>query len=127
MTLLSKDAILGVNDLATKDVFVKAWGGTVRLRMLTAGERAAIEDSQVKTGKIDWTDFKARIVSLSAVNEDGSRMFSDEDIVALNGKSAPVIDMLFVEANAINALSNDATDNLEKDSAETQAVGSTGN
>lgn len=126
--ILTKEAILGMQDLATKDVPVPAWGGeTVRLRALSASTRLKLEDEQMTSGRIDWSTFKLRIVALSIVNEDGSLMFSEADMVALGDKSPAAIDLLFVEANELNALSNVATDNAEKGSAEAQADGSNGN
>lgn len=123
MNLLSKEAILQAQDLVTKDVVVSAWGGTVRLRMLTAAERTNLE-AQLADG-LAWAKFKAKLISLAAVDEEGKRLFSDEDIDALTSKSGTVIDLLFVEANDLNKMSSLDTDNAEKESAAAQADGST--
>ena len=42
MNLLTKSAILGINDLKHEDVPVPQWGGTVRVRAMTGQERDEI-------------------------------------------------------------------------------------
>ena len=43
MSLLSKAAILAADDLPTIDIAVPEWGGSVRIRALTAGQREELE------------------------------------------------------------------------------------
>lgn len=126
MNLLSRDAILSAQDLATKDVEVKAWGGTIRLRMLTAAERAVLESQQMDSAA-KWSDFKVRVISMAAIDEEGNNLFTEDDLNAIKAKSGSVIDLLFLEANNLNKLSTLDTDEAEKESADAQADGSTSN
>jgi hypothetical protein len=126
MNLLSRDAILNAQDLATKDVEVKAWGGTIRLRMLTAAERAVLESQQMDSAA-KWSDFKVRVISMAAIDEEGNNLFTEDDLNAIKAKSGSVIDLLFLEANNLNKLSTLDTDEAEKESADAQADGSTSN
>ncbi len=51
MGLLTKDDILGADDLATEDVEVPEWGGCVRVRALTGTERDAFEAAMFRMPK----------------------------------------------------------------------------
>ena len=44
MALLSKADILGCNDIPTELVEVPEWGGSVKVRGMTAGERDRFDD-----------------------------------------------------------------------------------
>ena len=49
MKALTRDEILGADDLKTESVKVPEWGGTVLVRELTGAERDEWEASVVKT------------------------------------------------------------------------------
>ena len=51
--LLNRSAILDAEDLKHEDVEVAAWGGTVRVRMMTGAERD--EFRQMAAGARPWT------------------------------------------------------------------------
>lgn len=111
--LLSRDAILGAQDLKTEDVPVPEWGGTVRVRCLTAAERDAYEASFVTLGKGGvqrnadaLQTVRARMVALTVVGEDGRRLFTEQDVQALAAKSAAAIDRLFQAAQRLNKVSD---------------------
>jgi hypothetical protein len=121
MGYLSKAAILGASDLQTQDVHVPEWGGDVRVRGLTGTERDAFEATiaqrKGKDVKMNFQNARARLVSLSAVDESGERLFSDADVVALGGKSAAALDRLFAVAMKLSGLTpddvKDLTENLD--------------
>lgn len=118
MAMLSKDQILGAADLPTVEVDVPEWGGTVRLGTLRARDRDAFEASLIaKDGKrAGLENMRARFVALCIQDDDGNRMFSDAEIEALGGKSAKAVEKLFVEAQKLNALSDEDVKELEKNS-----------
>lgn len=128
-SLLTKDQILQAEDLDTKDVYVKPWNGYVRIRTMTAHERDRFEQQMFsnKGGKKErMDDIRATLVSLTVVDEDGKRMFSDKDVKALSKKSAAALDKLFAEAQSLNAVSDDDVEDLAKNSEETQDDSSDG-
>lgn len=96
MTLLSKDQILGADDLPTRDVEVPEWGGTVRVRGLTGKERDNLEVQNAIARKIG-TDIDARgaTVGRCMLDEHGNRLFTDREVGALGRKSAAPLDRLF--------------------------------
>ncbi len=127
--LLTKDQILSADDLQTKDVYVKPWGGSVRIRTMTAHERDRFEQMMFsnKGGKKErMDDVRATLVSLTVIDGDGKRMFSDKDVKALSKKSAAALDKIFSEAQSLNAVSDEDVEEIAKNSEETQDDSSDG-
>ncbi len=110
--LLGRDAILAVSDLPSVDVEVPEWGGSVRVRMLTGGERDAFEVSTLtrkgKTFETNLVNMRARLVALTAVDENGARLFSEDDVTALAAKSAAALNRVFMAAQKLNGLTEEA-------------------
>ncbi len=108
MAFLSRDEILQAQDLPTEDVPVLEWGGVCRVRGLTGAERDAFEQSIVETrGKntrMNLRNIRAKLVALTVVDEDGNRIFSDEDAEALGKKSAAALDRIFAVAQRLSGL-----------------------
>lgn len=106
---LTRDAILSAEDLRREPVRVPEWGGVVWVRTLTGEERdrwetmAFIsEDGKVRANE---DNIRARLVALSACDENGDLLFTVEDIEALGRKSATAINRLFDAASRVNAVS----------------------
>jgi hypothetical protein len=116
MALLNRDQILDYDDLKTVDVEVPEWGGSVRLRMLTAKERDAFEASTVETRgnkmKQNLANIRARLVALCIVDEDGKRVFDSGDVSRLGEKSAAALQRLFMKCNELNGLSDEDVEEL---------------
>ncbi len=123
MSLLNKKQILEADDLETRDVYVKPWGGHVRVRTMTAYERDQFEQamftSQTGGKKKRMENVRATLVSLAVVDENGNRLFNEKDIKALSKKSAAAMDQLFAEAQKLNAVSDEDVDDMAKNSEET--------
>lgn len=121
--LLTKDQILAAEDLHTKDIYIKPWGGYVRIRTMTAHERDKFEQ-EVFANKGDkkerMDDIRANLVARTVIDENGKRMFSDKDIKKLSGKSAAALDQIFSEAQELNAVRDQDVEELAKNSEETQ-------
>lgn len=117
MGLLGRDAILTASDLPSVDVEVPEWGGTVRVRMLTGGERDAFEASTLtrkgKTFETNLVNMRARLVALTTVDESGARLFSEADVAALATKSAAALNRVFMAAQKLNGLTEEAAAEAE--------------
>lgn len=117
--LLSKEAILAVQDTATELVEVPEWGGAVRVRGLTGSERDAFESEVVQRNgrdvRTNTRNIRARMVVMSVVNEDGSRMFSYHDIEALGEKSARALDRIFAVAMRLSGLRDEDVAEMAED------------
>lgn len=115
---LDRAAILAAPDLRTTEVAVPAWGGSVRLRELDGAGRDAWEATCTAArnadGTMDLAGVKARLVTLCAVDADGTRMFTDADQAALQAKSGAALDVLWRAALQLNALTDAEVDDLGK-------------
>lgn len=118
MTLLSKSQILAAADLVTEDVEVPEWGGTVRVRAITAAERDAFETSVVGDGKgkRNLVNLRARLAALAVVDEAGQRLFTDSEVEVLGGKSGAALDRVYSVAQRLSGLTEQEVQALEGNS-----------
>lgn len=105
MALLSREAILAARDWKEEEVDVPEWGGTVRVRTITVADRMALQ-AAYKDGAdgaiVAPEDVRTRMVALTLVDELGHKLFSFDDIEALNEKNPGVIDRIFAVAARLN-------------------------
>lgn len=105
---LSRDAILEADDLKTEDVNVVEWGGTVRVRTLTGSERDELEAAVTRVRgtntEVNLDNFRAKIVAMSVVDEDGKRLFKMDDVKALGQKSGTALNRVFAVAQRLSGL-----------------------
>jgi hypothetical protein len=118
MNPLARDAILAAQDLKNEKVEVPEWGGYVFVRCMTGTERDAFEnEAYVVKGKnveINPENFRARLLVKVLADEQGKRIFTDEDLISLGAKSARILDRLFAVATRINGLSREDVKDLTK-------------
>ena len=116
MELLTKEQILAASDIQSEDVSVPEWGGSVRVKALSGAERDQFETSIFETrGKKverNLQNMRAKLVSLSIVDEQGNRVFSDADVKALGNKSAAALDRVFGVAMRLSGVSEQDVDGL---------------
>lgn len=110
MKLLSKQQILEIDDAVYETVDVPEWGGAVRIKGISGAERDAFEASMM-TGQAagkgirqNLQNFRARLVALACVDEEGQRLFSDADVTALGKKSALALVRVFGVAQRLAGL-----------------------
>jgi len=95
MSLLSKEDILK-QPLKTEEVEIPEWGGTVRVRELTAKERLELSSSSDGAeGPAKVKTYLSLTVSMGLVDNKGNRLFNGEEMNALLDSSALVIDQLY--------------------------------
>ena len=117
MPFLTKDEILGADDLPFKDVDCPEWKGTVRVRTMTGDERDAFESSLLgpdgkPTRKL--TGLRALLVSLTVTNDKNERLFTEADVEALGRKSSKALNRVFAAAQSLNGLSQADVGELTK-------------
>lgn len=120
MKLLSKSEILGADDLKRELVQVPEWGGDVYVRGLTGTERDQWERSfmQRKGNKVEFDldlvlgNARAQLCSMTIVDEQGNRVFSDADAVELGKKSAQALDRVFTVAQQLSGITKKDVDEL---------------
>lgn len=129
--MLTRDDILRAVDQHTEVVDVPEWGGSLRVRGLNGRERDRYEQAMLvadKKGNIkpDMTDARARLVAASAINEDGSAMFSSkDDVMMLTMKSAAALDRVSSVCQVLSGLSDKDLDDLLGNSDGDPSDGST--
>lgn len=123
--LLTREQIIAAQDIDTIEVLVPEWGGLVLVRGLTAAQRgqftAAIYEQRGKQQVVKLQDIQVRLCALSIVDEHGKRIFSDNDLALLAGKSAAALQHVFEAAQRLSGLSNEDVEELTKNSDETQS------
>jgi hypothetical protein len=115
MSFLSKSDLVSIK-LKTLDVVIPEYG-TVRIREMTGKQRDSFEFDAARGQKRDndFRKMRAKIVVASVVEEDGSLMFTEDDVDTVNEKiPARVLDLLFTSILAFNGMSQQAADELEK-------------
>lgn len=115
--LLNKDQILTAEDLPFRDIEVPEWGGTVRVRTMTAAEGTEfMEIIEAKAGEKGAQQFlREKLLVMTLVDEKGARIFSMDDIAALRGKSPAILNKLFAESAGINGMKTaEGEDAVEK-------------
>ncbi len=121
--LLSKEQILAMDDIETRDVEVPEWGGTVRIRGLSGVERDEYEANRWRRRgnkyEPNLANARANLVALCAVDEEGKRIFTNEDVKALGRKSAAALDRLFDVAQELSQVSDEDIEELAGNFSET--------
>lgn len=122
---LSRDDILKAEDLEREVVEVPEWHGSVIVRALNGRERDDYEASCVQQrGKSmvrNLVNIRAKLVVRSVVDENGERVFTDQDANALGLKSAAALDRLFEVAAKLSRLSDEDVEELAGNSDAAQS------
>ena len=113
---LSKDAILGADDLPFEDVDVPEWGGTVRVRGLTGTERDRFEFKMAAAkDNPDQVEVRAQVVGRCLVDGDGKRLFTDKELSKLGAKSGAALDRAFDKVRELSGMGDKAVDQAAED------------
>lgn len=128
-----KDEIFGLNDREYQEVDVPEWGRTVWIRALSGSERDRYESSlarmdRKKGGMVpDLVNSRARLVAMSVVESEGSqnRVFGDDDVLKLGGKSAKALTRIWKAACELSGLSEAEIEEIEESFEDAQSDDST--
>jgi hypothetical protein len=119
MAILTKEQILQADDLKKESVKVKEWGGEVIVRTMTGIERDAYEKSLYDPMKPEGQQFnsvnlRARLVALTVIDENGNRLFTEEEALLVGKKSASALERVYRVALRLNALDNNELEDTIK-------------
>lgn len=98
-----RDQVLSTTDLTTKEIKVPEWGTSIKLREMSGVERDAWEDfanGRRVDGKLQ--NLRALVVARFALNADGERIFSDDDIQRLGTMGGKALDRIFQAFSKLN-------------------------
>lgn len=115
--MLTKEQILAADDLETVSVDVPEWGGEVLVSVMSGTARDEYEQSLFKfqsdgVAKQDLSNSRAKLLAVCLVDENGNRLFSSRDIVALGKKNTRALDRVYAVADQLNSVS--AEEKLEQ-------------
>lgn len=118
--LLTASDILEADDIRSEYVEVPEWGGTVKIQGLTGEQRnrvgALMRAESKKTSEEEALSyFQMRIAAASMVDEDGKRVFSQNDVAKLAKKSAAAIQRVYDVAAKLSGIGDEE---VEKAKAE---------
>ena len=110
-----KAAILSSTTKKIKKVEVPEWGTPVFMRTMTAGERDAWELAWLdKQGKGGVANFRSVFLVKCLCDENGTRLFADNEVEQLAAHDSKVVNRLFEIAREQNGLTSDQVDELAK-------------
>jgi hypothetical protein len=112
MSFLNKEQILGADDRKYVDVEVPEWGGTVRIGSMSADELLEYEELTEANG-MDRNDKMAAVLVRAIRDEEGRRLFTDEDIPSLKRKHPNVLLTLFRRAFELNKIGEDSAEKIQ--------------
>jgi len=113
--VLTRESILSAPDVDIEYVQVPEWKGGLYVRNLSGTQRDAFENACAKArrgGALDVRGLMTRYVVLTACDADGTAVFTDADVDALNAKSARALSRVFDAAQRVNAMTDEDVENL---------------
>lgn len=114
MTALTRADILAAEDLPLAAVDVPEWGGQIFVRAMSALDRAEVEAYlDENPGRVA---LRAIVAVVSIRDEHGARLFTVDDIPALNEKSSTVLDRVFARAASLSGMTSSSREAIRKNS-----------
>lgn len=107
---LTRDEILAFQDRKTEVVHVPEWDSDVRIMEMSAADRESFErlvlrvNAESNKVESDISNLRSKMVAISVVDEDGKRVFSDEDVQALSLKHHDAIRRIYNAAMNFNMM-----------------------
>lgn len=102
---MNRDQIASAKDLKRETVFVEEWGGDVIVSEMDGTARDAWEQELANREKgQNLKNPRARLVVATLVDEQGQRIFADQDIDVVGSKSAKALDKVCKVAMRLNGL-----------------------
>jgi len=122
MVLLSRDAILSAKDDQVELVNVQAWGGSLYVRGMTAGELdnfyKSMRKGQGAKTRVETDFFQARAVARCAVEgpQPGARrLFDASDVEALKAKNGAALKLVFDVAARLSGITDAEEEEVAED------------
>ncbi len=112
--------VLAAQDQASELVEVPEWDVTLRVVSLTGSDRDRYQQAALQFGRgangepvvtgYNMVNASARLVSLSVRGDDGLRVFTDVDVLALGDKSPVALDRVVEVARRLSGLTTEAVE-----------------
>jgi hypothetical protein len=116
--MLTRDAILAVDDAVRETVAVKEWGGDVIVKSLSAEQARRLFGMAKSANDADDT-FAVPLVAMSMVDAADKPLFTEADVAALRTRNWFAVRRVFDVACRLNGFGEAAARELEKNSGGT--------
>lgn len=117
MSVLGREAILAASDWAYDEFEVPKWGGMLRIRALSAGERLQLS-KEATNGELEGEQafrFFTRVIALSVVDAQNRLVFDAQaDHEALLSKDWDTLTFVANRIMQFNGMGADAAEELAK-------------
>lgn len=109
--LLSRESILGADDIRMELVHCPEWGGSVYVRTMTGNERDRFEFAMKGSGR---ETIRANLAAQTMCGADRRLLFTPEDVEALGEKCSSALDRVVEAVLRVNKIKDEDIDELEK-------------
>lgn len=113
MNILTREQILGCDDRKKERVDVPEWGGFVYVAVMSGTEKDGFESSLLVSGRATLENARAKLAARCVVDEQGQRLFTDEDIDALGAKSGVALERVSRIAQRLNRMTDRDLEDLK--------------
>ena len=121
---LTKAELLAATVCPTETVAIPELGGEVLVRGMSGLERdgweATLFRGKGKHREVNLANARAKLVALCCIDDQGHRMFSDDEAVILGQVRGDVLNRLFTVAQKLSGLSEEELDELGQPIAATE-------
>ena len=133
--ILTRKEILNVQDRPQEEVHVPEWGedAYVLVKSMSGRERDKFESSIMKVvgegknakAQADYTNMRAKLIAMTAVDEEGNLLFTERDVEQIGQKSGKALDRLFAAAQRLSGITDTDVEDMTKNSPAGQSGSST--
>lgn len=103
--MLTKDMILSAKDIQVKELKIDEWNGSIYIRKFNGFSREKIENLAMDCNKKnEYSNFRTKVLIEGISDENGFKIFSDDDIKKLSEKNGEVLDRIFKAVMSFNGL-----------------------
>ena len=116
---LTKEQFIRGTHLKTETINIPEFGENyyIKVTELTAYDRDQFENWMLKNkDNRDYQNFRARLASMTIVDEQGNRLFSQDDIEQLGKVSASILDRICDIAQKLSGMKKEDVDSITKNS-----------
>lgn len=116
--ILTREQILGADDIAMERVDVPEWGGAIYVRVMSGTERDHYQSRRLtivgNSQRFNLENATVELVALTACDAKGKRLFSEADVAELGKKSSAALQRIAAVAQRLNGLAPDSVEDAEK-------------
>jgi len=118
MALTKKDIFKHIDKLKREEVPIPEWGGAVWVQEMNAAQRDAFDDWIVSDTK-DVSEIRAKIASITVVDENGKNLFGPLDVGDIKRMSSTAVGRISTVAFKLSGM---AAEEINKDLKNSDAV-----